>query len=316
MWEKNYRIADFDIAIKGANREGVHTFPTGFAPFERRKDESRQPIVILETGLPCLNSLSTVHYDFKFEELNLNCEFSAEKEFFQFRMIPNSHTSGLIPDANLFIKSNKTYPIILNMLRKGTNYTTNLSPSFDSLSEFSFLMWNAFCVATVPYNTLAIHSSVIIYKERAVLFLGESGTGKSTHTQLWIKTIKDCELLNDDSPIVRILEGIPVCYGSPWSGKGRCYRNESYPIGAIVRLKRSLRNHIRLLNKIEAFSALYPSCPPSFSIDSELTDQVCNTLSLLIEKVPVYQLDCRPDAEAAQLSCSTIFSHCDVNPVE
>ena len=34
------------------------------------------------------------------------------------------------------------------------------------------------------------------------LFQGKSGTGKSTHSGLWLKHIPGCELLNDDNPIV------------------------------------------------------------------------------------------------------------------
>jgi len=89
--------------------------------------------------------------------------------------------------------------------------------------------------------------------------------------------------------------------------------NESYPVAAIVRLRQSPFNHIEQLNRIEAFTALYPSCPPSFSSDPELTDQLCNSLSVLIEKIPVYLLDCLPDADAARLSFSTIFGHHDIN---
>jgi hypothetical protein len=198
------------------------------------------------------------------------------------------------------------------MPRKGLYYNTNLQPREENVSEFSFLLWNAFGVACASHASVAIHSSVIIYQGKTVLFLGETGTGKSTHTQLWLKTIRDCELLNDDSPIVRILDGIPICFGSPWSGKGNCFRNESYPISAVVRLRQALFNHIDRLNRIEAFTALYPSCPPSFSADPELTDHICNILSVLIEKVPVYQMDCLPDADAALLSFSTIFGHRDL----
>ena len=34
----------------------------------------------------------------------------------------------------------------------------------------------------VRKDTVALHGSCIVYKGKAVLFLGESGTGKSTHT--------------------------------------------------------------------------------------------------------------------------------------
>ena len=60
---------------------------------------------------------------------------------------------------------------------------------------------------TVRKDTVALHGSCIVYKGKAVLFLGESGTGKSTHTRLWRENIAGSKLLNDDSPIVRYEEG-------------------------------------------------------------------------------------------------------------
>ena len=82
-----------------------------------------------------------------------------------------------------------------------------------------FGVWTAFGLLTINNNTLAIHSSVIEYNNLAYMFLGESGTGKSTHTRLWRECVEGAKLLNDDSPIIRVIDGITYVYGSPWSGK-------------------------------------------------------------------------------------------------
>lgn len=153
----------------------------------------------------------------------------------------------------------------------------------------------SFGIAHNPHS-IAIHSSVIVHSGRAVLFLGESGTGKSTHTRLWREHIPGAQLLNDDSPIVRVVEGVPTVFGSPWSGKTPCYRNESYPIAAFVRLAQAPHNRIARLPVVRAIGALLPSCPPAFAYDAQLQDNICDTLSQLIARVPVYQLECLPDA--------------------
>ncbi|MBP9986600.1 MAG: hypothetical protein KBT44_01565, partial [Bacteroidales bacterium] len=44
-----------------------------------------------------------------------------------------------------------------------------------------------FAFASCPHNTLEIHASVICNSGRAFLFLGKSGTGKSTHSRLWLE---------------------------------------------------------------------------------------------------------------------------------
>lgn len=170
-----------------------------------------------------------------------------------------------------------------------------------------FALWIAYGLATLSYKTIAIHTSVIQYKGRTVLFLGESGTGKSTHTRLWRENIEDAVLLNDDSPILRIIDGKPWMFGSPWSGKTPCYKNECYPLAACVRLSQAPYNKIHRLSIPQGYAAIHPSCPPDFAYDDALYDFISETLSDVLGQVPMYHLECLPNADAAQLSCQTVF---------
>lgn len=170
-----------------------------------------------------------------------------------------------------------------------------------------FALWIAYGVATLPQQTIAIHTSVIQYKGRTVLFLGESGTGKSTHTRLWRENIEGAVLLNDDSPILRIVDGKVWMFGSPWSGKTPCYKTESYPLAACVRLSQAPHNKIRRLSVAQGYAAIHPSCPPDFAYDDTLYDYISETLSEVLGQVPMYHLECLPDADAARLSCQTVF---------
>lgn len=171
-----------------------------------------------------------------------------------------------------------------------------------------FALWIGYGLVTLPHQTIAIHTSVIQYKERTVLFLGESGTGKSTHTRLWREYIEGAVLLNDDSPILRIVDGEVRMFGSPWSGKTPCYKQENYPLAACVRLSQAPYNKILRLNIPQAYGALHPSCPPDFAYDSALYDYIGGTIGEVLSKVPIYHLACLPDADAARLSCSTVFA--------
>ncbi len=137
--------------------------------------------------------------------------------------------------------------------------------------------------------------------------MGESGTGKSTHTRLWREHIEGAFLLNDDSPIIRIIDGKPWVYGSPWSGKTPCYKNESYPLPASVRLSQAPYNQIKKLSIAQGYSALHPSCPPNFAYSDELYDYISDFLGSLLSAVPVYHLACLTDAAAAHLSHDTIL---------
>ncbi len=169
------------------------------------------------------------------------------------------------------------------------------------------MLIQAFSFASADRQTLLIHASTVVYDGQAVMFLAESGTGKSTHTRLWIENIPGTSLLNDDAPALRLVDGKAVAFGTPWSGKTACYKNEEYPLAACVKIRRAPYNRMEKLNGIAAFGALLPSCLPTMQQHDDMLDAVCSTLSALMPSVPVYTLDCLPDADAARLSNSTVF---------
>lgn len=176
-----------------------------------------------------------------------------------------------------------------------------------TLRLFRFALWVGYGLMTLPFDTIAIHSSCIVWKDGAVLFLGESGTGKSTHTRLWREHIPDAVLLNDDSPILRVEDGRVMVYGSPWSGKTPCYKPQCYELKAGVRLSQAPFNRMRRLSVLQGYGAIHPSCPPEFAYDEVLYDKVSEVIGKVLSAVPFYHLECLPDKEAALLSCKTIF---------
>lgn len=171
----------------------------------------------------------------------------------------------------------------------------------------SFGIWMMFGIVLAHNNAIAIHSSCVVNSDLGVLFLGESGTGKSTHTRLWLNHIEDTALLNDDSPIVRIKGSEIRVYGSPWSGKKPCYKAESYPVKSFCRLSQAPHNRIKRLPTIAALGALLPSTPPQYAHDGELQDAILSTLSTILRRVGVYHLECLPDADAAYVAHKTMI---------
>ena len=148
---------------------------------------------------------------------------------------------------------------------------------------------------------MLVHASCILHEGRAYPFTAQSGTGKSTHTSLWMKHIEGSQLMNDDNPVIRVhADGQPVAYGSPWSGKTPCYRNISAPLGAVVRIERAPQNSIRRLNTLQAFASLLPACS-SMKWDTVVYGNLCDTVSHIMARTPVYTLYCLPDEEAARV---------------
>ena len=171
----------------------------------------------------------------------------------------------------------------------------------DNLFGINNAMMILYAMSTACKQTALFHSSVVSHEGKAYMFLGPSGTGKSTHSQLWLSYIEGTELVNDDNPVVRILDdGTISVFGSPWSGKTPCYRNVSYPLGAIVSLSQAPENRIRRLRPIEAYADLLDAISGK-RWDRQLAEGLHETENLLITRVPIWHLDCLPDEAAARL---------------
>ncbi len=170
----------------------------------------------------------------------------------------------------------------------------------ERLTEFSLsnamMLLYTFC--TSPYDTLMVHASVIKHNGGGYMFLGRSGTGKSTHSRLWLNNIDDAELLNDDNPVIRLKEGKAVVYGTPWSGKTHCYKNDSVPLKAIVRLSQAPYNKISRNVPLQAYASLMPACS-CMRWDRASTDALHKTVEKVISQVACWHLECLPDADAA-----------------
>ena len=262
---------------------------------------SYEPFFVEQTDAPRIFTL-TINKD----AVDLN---EAGKKIGQFDNPDSSHDVYLLPDGG--------YKMIVSNFRKepAAAFITNADFSLIKISLFGnkrnwvFGLNNAIMIAFAfsgaQKDLLLIHASVTMKDGKGYLFLGKSGTGKSTHSQLWLKYIPGTELLNDDNPAVRLINDEVIVYGTPWSGKTPCYKNKQVPIGAFVKLKQYPDNIIRREPPLKAFATLLASTS-SMLWDKPLYDKICNTISAIAMRCPLYHLKCRPDEEAARLSFSNI----------
>ena len=178
-----------------------------------------------------------------------------------------------------------------------------------SVADRTFAVNNAlmllYAFASAPFSALEMHASVVMRGGRGFLFLGRSGTGKSTHSNLWLKHIEGTELLNDDNPVLRIMDGEARVYGTPWSGKTPCYKAQDVPVGAVVRLAQAPTNEISRLGAAAAYASVMASTSGFRPIRS-LADAQHETIAAVALRVPCYHLNCLPDEAAARLCCETV----------
>jgi hypothetical protein len=165
-----------------------------------------------------------------------------------------------------------------------------------------------YALATAAKGTALFHAAVVSSLDKGYMFLGPSGTGKSTHASLWLRHIEGTALVNDDNPVVRINDkGQATVYGSPWSGKTPCYRNVSYPLSAIVVLSQAPYNKIHRLSGIKAYASLVESISGK-RWDAAIADGLHWTENQLATSVPVWHLECLPNEEAARVCCAQVKS--------
>ncbi len=289
----DYLIAGCRIRTAGSDSDLVALGLKAFRPFEVAYDPAAPTAAIIE--------------------MNLSPHIDAERV----RELTRFDLEGWGGAECIFGRTDKDYvlhivgpdggELLFVYNRESNRAQCNVSRDVPDMSAVRFGLWFMTALATVGHDVTPVHSSAIVCNGRAVLFLGESGTGKSTHTRLWRENIAGAVLLNDDSPFIGFVDGRATAFGAPWSGKTPCYKQEQYPIAAIVRLSQAPHNAIRPLRSVHAIGALLPSLTPAFGYDDELQDRMLATLSKIISQVPVYHLECLPDAAAARLSYDTVF---------
>ena len=174
--------------------------------------------------------------------------------------------------------------------------------AFNSSVDFCYLL------ATAGKDTVLTHASSVIYEGRAYLFLGKSGTGKSTHSRMWQTALEGVELMNDDHPVLRVgPDGSTTAYGSPWSGKTPCYKNISAPLGGVIRISRASHNRAVRLTPIQAYASLMTSCS-GMTWDRELADGKDRTLQGIISRTPCWVMECLPEEDAARVCRDAVTS--------
>ena len=100
-------------------------------------------------------------------------------------------------------------------------------------------------------DMIILHSASLLYRDKAWLFSGHSGAGKSTHTHLW-KEAFDVPLINGDLNLLSMRGDRPVVHGLPWCGTSGISDTRTYPLGGIFLIKKSSQNQAVTLSQDQA----------------------------------------------------------------
>lgn len=153
------------------------------------------------------------------------------------------------------------------------------------------------------YDAMLIHGSALSVEGRAFLFCAKSGTGKSTHTRLWRRVLKDrVQIINDDKPLLRIREeGPALCYGTPYDGKHHLSNPIQADLEAIAFIERSPVNKTLPISPREAFPLLLQQVYHPGN-QAAMAKTLC-LLGRLSAHTRFYKVLCNQEEEAALTAC-------------
>ncbi|MEE0954933.1 MAG: PqqD family protein [Eubacterium sp.] len=169
------------------------------------------------------------------------------------------------------------------------------------IAEDIFLMIRpCFLVLAQQRGFFALHSASILYQGRAWLFSAPSGTGKSTHADLWEKKY-ETPVLNGDLNLIGFdKHGIPTVYGMPWCGTSGIAAPGHWPLGGIILLCRDSRNFTEELTPDQQqLSVTQRLISPVWT--EELLKRNLDFTKKLTGSVPTIRLHCTKDPKAASV---------------
>lgn len=288
---KSYKVAGHVFSVEMPDKHPLWSMMGQYAPFETEDGTDRIFILSWTDDLGEIEK-TPVYVEAPEEEGQSRIELYNTSCGWRFEMAPLSHAPiccRLDSSEDFSVARFSTDPV--------------RSSALFGLNNSLMLL---FAFRTAGMMTLEMHSSVVVKDGRGYMFLGKSGTGKSTHSRQWLEHIPGSVLLNDDNPIIRVTDdGVARVYGSPWSGKTPCYRNAEAPIGAVVRIRQHPENKITRLSVVEAYASIYSSCS-GLKSQRSIADGLHATMEHVAVEVPCFVLDCRPDHEAADVCYAAV----------
>ena len=157
----------------------------------------------------------------------------------------------------------------------------------------------------VSRDVLMLHGSTVSVDGEAYLFTAPCGTGKSTHTRYWMSLFGDrAVMVNDDKPFLHVSSSGVMAYGSPWNGKHGLSTNVCVPLKGICLLHRGSENTIWRADAVKMRDLLaHQLHVPDEPI---LSHRVGVLLDVLLERVPLWEMHCNKDVDAARVAHSAM----------
>lgn len=224
-------------------------------------------------------------------KVKMSCSGRTEKQASPYKCEPTEQVDITIPDDRLA----RTWEAW---------HKEDPSASYDTLEYMA--TGALFYLYLLGYDGLMLHSSAVVVDGKAYLFTADPGTGKSTHTSLWLQHFGDrAFILNDDKPAIRLEDGKWYAYGTPWSGKNDISKNCRAELAGIAVLEQGERNEIEPFAGVDAIFAIFSQVNRTKLPDDRI--KLMELLDKLISAVPIWKLRCNMDPDAVTVSYNAMY---------
>lgn len=198
----------------------------------------------------------------------------------------------------------KDVDIVINvpdaLIEKEMAIEGNVGINYGRVFSEYLAIYRALSEALLSFDGFLMHASVLEKDGVAYAFTAPSGTGKSTHARIWRENIENVHMVNDDKPIIRLINGVPHACGTPWCGKHMLGENVVVPLGGICFLEQSVENSIAKREPSEEMHAILSQIyRPN---DRDLLIKTLELADKVFGSVPIWRMKCNMDPEAAFMS--------------
>ncbi len=200
---------------------------------------------------------------------------------------------------------NKTPDIEINVNKQRIENAKKDHPELDENDWEYLLTGSDFYTHLLDFDGMLLHSSCVVVDGFAYLFSADSGTGKSTHTNLWLEKFKGkAYILNDDKPAIRKIDGKIYACGTPWSGKYDISQPKIVPIAAIALLERSETNYIKPAETKKGVFTIFSQTVRR--LNKEHINKLFDNVEMLFQNIPIYEFGCNISQDAVDVAYNTM----------
>jgi len=159
-------------------------------------------------------------------------------------------------------------------------------------------------------NAFVLHSACFDVNGVGVAFAAHSGTGKTTHMNLWQQLLGDkMTVVNGDKPIIRFFDDepeTPYAYGTPWNGKEKLGCNMRTKLRHICFIERSETNYVEKVDKNSAINRIMKQV--YMPENSEAMLKTTELIGRLFGCCDLWIIHCNMNPEAAEVAYNAIIN--------